>query len=117
MKTLITWFGFNEDYKQVTPLEINILPTGFTGSIHKDIFDQRGFDRHIILFTQDQSGELAKGLKRREFLIKDFLNDQYPKRKIEIKCIIKAISDEKLSRNKINLDKANIFQLKLNFST
>ena len=83
MKTLITWFGFREDFNTDSQSLLNILPTGFTGSIHKDIFDNYKFDRHLILFTQDNSGQITKELSKRKFFLKEFFSDQYPKREID----------------------------------
>ena len=76
MKTLITWFGFREDFNTDSQSLLNILPTGFTGSIHKDIFDNYKFDRHLILFTQDNSGQITKELSKRKFFLKEFFSDQ-----------------------------------------
>jgi len=83
MKTLITWFGFREDFTSESQSSLNILPSGFTGSIHKDIFDNYQFDRHLILFTQDNSGQITKELTKRKYILKEFFSDQYPKREIE----------------------------------
>lgn len=83
MKTLITWIGYREDFIQKTERSINILPSGFTGSIHKDIIEQYGFDKHLILFTQDETGSISKELHSRRYLLKDFLNNHYPDRNFE----------------------------------
>jgi len=69
MKTLITWLGYNEDYNEVGDI-IRINPSGFTCTIHKDIYAEYKFDNHIILYTSDRDGEIKIQLDKRKYEIK-----------------------------------------------
>ncbi|WP_439504890.1 sigma 54-interacting transcriptional regulator [Sediminibacterium sp.] len=83
MKTLITWLGYNEDFVEKGD-NISINPSGFTCSVHKDIYEEYKYDNHIILYTSDREGEIKKQLERRKYELKDHLNTFFKKHKFEL---------------------------------
>jgi transcriptional regulator with AAA-type ATPase domain len=82
MKTLITWLGYNEDF-EVNGAKVRVKETGFTPSIHTDVFDARGFDKHVILFTTDENTSENEKLKTRKKMLLDFLKKNHAGRCIE----------------------------------
>src|SRR5205809_5229456 len=83
MKILVTWIGFNEDFDNQNQ-GLQFVPSEFTGTIHRDVFDDNDFQKHIILCTTDKSGEINKELNKRQRLLQQFLKDHYPKHLIEL---------------------------------
>lgn len=83
MKTLLTWIGYNEDFT-IDGKSLQVSPQGFTGSIHRDIIEPYGFEKHIILMSIDRSGSIEKELVRRKKILSQFLKDTYPSHLYEI---------------------------------
>jgi len=83
MKIALSLLGYNEDFSKKTDGSVLINPTGFTASIQKDIIEQYQFDQHIILLTEDRSGEITKDLARRKYEMKMWIRDFYPNHNVD----------------------------------
>jgi DNA-binding NtrC family response regulator len=78
MKILLSWIGFREDFSSNND-HIVVNPNGFSVALHRDIIDQMGFDKHIILCTTDLSGKISLELTRKMGLLRLFIDDQFPR--------------------------------------
>jgi len=93
MKTLITWVGFREDFKQ-SGTSLGVNENGFTHSIHHDIVEKYGFTRHVILFSADQSGVIKKELETKKRILHEYLKKRFPLHEVE--CVTIGIDKEYL---------------------
>lgn len=84
MKTLITWIGFNEDFLEKGH---SVNPEGFTGNIHRDIYESYHFSKHIVLSSIDRSGELNRPIANRKLMLQRHIKTTYPTHVFEIKDI------------------------------
>jgi len=75
MKILLSLIGFNEDFEKKKDGTVVLRPAGFSASIFKDIILQYKFDKHIILLTEDSSGEITNELAKRKYLLKEHINE------------------------------------------
>lgn len=83
MKILITWLGFHEDYKK-TGASFQFDPSRFTGTLQKEIVEAYGFDKHLIICTEDRDGSISKEIKAKKYSFTEYMNDFFPDRKYEL---------------------------------
>lgn len=82
MKYLISWIGFNEDF-EIRGERFVEKTTGFTISLHRDVYHQLNFTKHIVLCTTDRSGKITKQLDQKKGLLNSFVAENFPKHKID----------------------------------
>jgi len=84
MKILISWIGFNEDFiTDGSGLYENVQ--GFTISLQREIIDQLKFDKHVILCTSDQAGEISLNLNRKKRILERHIKEKHPNHQVEFR--------------------------------
>ena len=84
MKILISWIGFNEDFNtDGSGLYENVH--GFTISLQREIIDQLKFDKHVILCTSDQAGEISLDPNRKKRILERHIKEKHPSHQVEFR--------------------------------
>lgn len=81
MKYLISWFGVQKDF---TDGGLQIDPNGFTNSLHRDIFEQHNYDKHILLTLRDDEEPFSKKKNMLRWLKEQYLNHSVEFRHLEM---------------------------------